>query len=49
LAKKNKPKPIAKTIVIFEVKIYEATDEALLKATAKKVKETINPDGLTWG
>ncbi|CAK60046.1 unnamed protein product (macronuclear) [Paramecium tetraurelia] len=49
LAKKNKPKPVAKTIVIFEVKIFEATDQALLESTAKKVKETINPDGLTWG
>ncbi|CAD8203223.1 unnamed protein product [Paramecium pentaurelia] len=49
LAKKNKPKPVAKTIVIFEVKIFEATDQALLEATAKKVKETINPDGLVWG
>ncbi|CAD8110623.1 unnamed protein product [Paramecium sonneborni] len=49
LAKKNKPKPVAKTIVIFEVKIYEATDQQLLEATAKKIKETINPDGLVWG
>ncbi|CAD8189659.1 unnamed protein product [Paramecium pentaurelia] len=49
LAKKNNKNLVGKTIVIFEVKIFEATDQALLEQIAKRIKDTINPDGLVWG
>lgn len=46
---KKKKQVIAKTIVIFDVKVYEATDMALLQKYAKKIKDEINPPGLVWG
>jgi elongation factor 1-beta len=44
--KVEKKKAIAKSIVTFEVKIYEK--ETDLDLLAKKILETIKIDGLTW-
>lgn len=44
-AKAKKPKPIAKSIVIFEVKVYDM--ETNLDELAKKILK-LEIDGLTW-
>lgn len=44
-----KKKVIAKTIVMFDVKVYEATDMELLQRIANKVITEITLDGLVWG
>ncbi|EGR34312.1 hypothetical protein IMG5_016510 [Ichthyophthirius multifiliis] len=43
---KAKKKVIAKTIIVFDVKVYEESED--LDALAKKIFDTINPDGLVW-
>lgn len=44
--KKEKKKVIAKSIVVFDVKVYE--QETNLDVLAKKIFENIKLDGLTW-
>jgi elongation factor 1-beta len=45
--KAAKPKPIAKSIVVFEVKVYEVMTDAELEVLAKRVLE-LKIDGLVW-
>ncbi|CAD8201732.1 unnamed protein product [Paramecium octaurelia] len=49
LVKNKIQKPVGKSIVNFELKLYETTDQAQLERIAKRIKDTINPDGLAWG
>ena len=42
-----KPKAIAKSIVVFEVKVYEVMTDAELEALAKRVLE-LKIEGLVW-
>lgn len=42
----KKKKAIAKTIIVFNVKVFE--EEQDLNALAKKIIAEINPDGLVW-
>jgi len=44
--KPAKKKPIAKSIVTFDVKVYE--QETDLEALAKKIREEIKLDGMVW-
>lgn len=44
--KKEKKKAVAKSIVIFDVKVYE--EETNLDELAKKIYDNINMDGLVW-
>ncbi len=44
---KKKEKPIAKSIVVFEVKVYEVMTDEQLGALAQKVLE-LKIDGLVW-
>ncbi|KAM3147876.1 hypothetical protein pb186bvf_000204 [Paramecium bursaria] len=46
---KAKKAVIAKTIVIFDVKVYDAENIELLNQIAARIKEQINPEGLVWG
>lgn len=43
---KKKEKPVAKTIVVFEVKVFEEEED--LNALAAKIFANINQDGLVW-
>lgn len=44
---KKKEKPIAKSIVVFDVKVYEVMTDAELEALAKKILE-LKIEGLVW-
>jgi elongation factor 1-beta len=44
---KKKEKPIAKSIVVFDVKVYEVMNDAELEALAKKILE-LKIEGLVW-
>lgn len=44
--KKKKPKAAAKSIIVFDVKVYDT--ETDLDALAKRCSDTIHLDGLVW-
>ena len=44
--KAAKPKPVAKSIVVFDVKVYEQDQDLL--ALCQKIKENFVLDGLVW-
>lgn len=43
---KGKKKPIAKTIILFNVKVFEEEED--LNELADKIFNEINPEGLLW-
>ena len=44
--KAAKPKPVAKSIVVFDVKVYEQDQDLL--ALCQKIKDSFVLDGLVW-